>query len=112
MSFTRRFFLVLMLALLPVAVLPAHALELDAAKAQGLVGEKPDGLLGSVGSPSPEVQALVSDVNNRRLTVFRGIAAKNGQALAAVQAVSGEEFISRTPSGQYIMTAAGQWVKK
>ncbi len=108
----RRLFLVLVLALTPVAALPAHAIELDTAKAQGLVGEKPDGLLGIVGAPTGELQALVSDVNTRRMAVFRDIAAKNGQGLAAVQAVSGDEFISRTPRGQYVMDSTGHWTKK
>lgn len=114
LSFARRCLLVLCLALMPAVALssPAFALDLNTAKAQGLVGERPDGLLGIVGAPSADVQALVSDVNARRLTLFRKVSADKGQPLATVQAVSGEEFIARTPPGQYIMNASGVWVKK
>lgn len=109
----RRLLLALAL-LLPVALaMPAYANDaLDAAKAAGQVGERPDGMLGIVGASTPTLEALVKDVNARRLEVFRGIAVKNGQSLAAVQAVSGEEFIARTPRGQYIMDAGGKWIKK
>ncbi len=109
---TRRLFLFLLLALLPAFSLPAYADALDSAKAQGQVGERPDGLLGIVVSPTPELTALIKDVNNRRTALFRNIASEKGQSLAAVQAVSGQEFIARTPSGQYIMDANGKWVKK
>lgn len=112
MTFMRRFLIAALLALVPVAALPAYAIDLDTAKAQGLVGEKPDGLLGIVGSPSSELQTLVSSVNSRRMAIFRDVAAKNGQSLAAVQAVSGDEFIARTPAGQYVMNRSGQWIKK
>ncbi len=110
---SRRFLLALLL-LVPVlgGVTPARADQLDTAKVQGLVGERPDGLLGIVGTPTPELQALVSNINGRRLELFKGIAAKNGQSLAAVQAVSGEEFMARTPAGQYIMGSDGRWTKK
>ena len=108
-------FLILVLALIPLLGVPqdkAWAIGLDSAKSQGLVGERPDGLLGIVGASSPELDALVKDVNGRRLDVFKGIAAKNGQSLSTVQSVSGDEFITRTPSGQYVMDAQGHWQKK
>lgn len=90
----------------------AYALTLEQAKAQGVVGEQLDGLLGTVGTASPEVQALVSDVNSRRLKLFTQIAKDKGQPLAAVQAVSGQEFIGKTAKGHYVQNANGAWVKK
>jgi uncharacterized protein YdbL (DUF1318 family) len=110
---TRRFLLSLFLLLPLLCVTPAYAADaLDTAKAAGQVGERPDGMLGIVGASTPALEALVQDINARRLEVFKGIAAKNGQSLAAVQAVSGEEFMSRTPAGQYIMSGSGAWVVK
>lgn len=111
---TRRFLLSLFLLLPLLAVAPPAQADdaLDAAKAAGQVGERPDGLLGIVGASAPTLETLVKDVNARRLAVFKDIAAKNGQSLAAVQAVSGEEFITRTAKGHYIMDASGKWVKK
>jgi uncharacterized protein YdbL (DUF1318 family) len=52
------------------------------------------------------------DVNSRRLAKFNEIAKAQGQDLATVQAVAGADFINRTASGNYVMNAAGQWVKK
>jgi uncharacterized protein len=111
---TRRFFLSLFLLLPLLAIAPAaHAGDaLDSAKAAGQVGERPDGLLGIVGASTPQLEALVADINGRRMALFKDIAAKNGQSLAAVQAVSGEEFMTRTPAGQYILSGSGQWVQK
>ena len=93
---------------------PAYAaLNLDSAKQQGLVGERPDGLLGIVGDTvTGEVKALVDDVNKRRMELFRKIAADKKQPVETVQKVSGQEFIARTPAGQYIMNSSGKWEKK
>lgn len=101
--------LLALLLLVPVA-LPAYADDaLDAAKAAGQVGEKPDGLLGSV---KPGAEALVKDINSKRLQKFNEIAKQNGQPLATVQAVAGADFIKRTAPGNYVMDAGGKWVKK
>jgi uncharacterized protein YdbL (DUF1318 family) len=86
--------------------------SLDSAKQQGLVGEKPDGLLGAVSAPSPDVEALVENTNAERLNKYQGIAAKNGTALDQVQALAGKTLMDRTPAGQYIMNAGGGWQKK
>lgn len=88
------------------------AMSLDAAKQQGLVGERPDGMLGIVSSAPPDVQALVNTVNAERLAKYNDIAAKNGTALEQVQALAGKKLIGGAGSGEYIMTAAGSWMKK
>jgi uncharacterized protein YdbL (DUF1318 family) len=41
-----------------------------AAKAAGQVGEQTDGYLGVVGSQSPDVRAMVKDINNKRRAVY------------------------------------------
>ena len=88
------------------------ALTLDSAKAQGLVGERPDGLLGIVSQASPDVSTLVSTTNTERLEKYKSIAQKNGTALPQVQALAGKNLIERTAPGQYFMNAAGVWQKK
>jgi uncharacterized protein YdbL (DUF1318 family) len=88
------------------------ALSLDAAKSQGLVGERPDGMLGVVSASSPDVQALVENTNAERLAKYQSIAAKNGTAVDQVQALAGKKLVESTPPGQYIMTSAGGWQKK
>jgi len=104
---TRRAAGALALALL---ALPAWALDLDAAKAQGKVGETNSGYLAAV-SPSPEVDALVADINAQRRAHYQKIAADNGISLQAVEARAGLKAIEKTPAGEYVNTGAG-WQKK
>lgn len=90
----------------------AFAIDIDTAKAQGLVGERPDGLLGSVTTPSADITALIDDVNARRMAIFKRVANEKGQTLDVVQQISGQEFIARTAKGQYVMSSSGKWSKK
>lgn len=89
----------------------AFALSLDEAKASGLVGETQSGYLGAV-KPSPEVQALVSDINQKRKDKYAEIAKKNGSPVAAVEALAAKKAIQETPAGYYVQTPSGQWEKK
>lgn len=92
---------------------PALALDLDGAKAQGLVGERPDGYVGAVSSnPSGEVATLVSSVNTARKQQYTSIATKNAQPLTVVEKLAAEKLIQRLGSGQYYMDKGGNWVKK
>lgn len=90
---------------------PAFALSLDAAKAQGLVGERPDGYLGPVQSSS-EVVALVKEINNKRRAEYERIAGSSGTTRQAVEALAAQKAYENTPSGQYVQGANGQWMKK
>jgi uncharacterized protein YdbL (DUF1318 family) len=105
----RRLFPLLMIALL--LPLPAFALSLDAAKAQGLVGERMDGYLGPV-ETTPEVVALVKNINNQRRAEYEKIAGANGQSLEVVQKLAAQKAYELTPAGFYIQGASGGWVKK
>lgn len=90
---------------------PAFALELNDAKAQGLVGERPNGLLGAV-SPSPDVNALIAKINAERMERYQEIANKNGTPVNQVQALAGKKLIEQTPAGGYIQNTAGDWIRK
>lgn len=92
---------------------PALAMDLDGAKAQGLVGERPDGYVGAVSSnPSGEVAGLVSSVNSARKQQYTSIATKNAQPLPVVEKLAAEKLIQRLDSGQYYMGKSGNWEKK
>lgn len=98
-----------------IAALPELALAQDAlaaAKAAGHLGERPDGMVGVVPGAPASAQALAQQVNAQRLARYQEIANGNGTALDKVQAVAGQQLIERTPAGQYVMTAAGQWQRK
>ncbi|MBB4211645.1 hypothetical protein EV659_10548 [Rhodothalassium salexigens DSM 2132] len=91
----------------------AQQSQLAQAKAQGQVGEKPDGLVGAVSSnPSPAIQRLVDTINQQRLAEYRRIAADTNTPLSAVQARAGRQLIASLPKGQYFQDAAGRWRKK
>ncbi len=115
---TRRFFHGLAVALLltagaATAATPALAQDaLAAAKTAGQIGERPDGLVGVVPGAPPLVEAVAAEVNAQRLARYRQIAQSNGTALDKVQAVAGQQLVERTPAGQFVMTPAGQWLRK
>ncbi len=89
---------------------PAWALDLDEAKARGRVGEVNSGYIAAVKS-SPEVEALVDDINSKRRAYYQKIAEKNGISLLAVEVRAGQKAIEKTASGGLINTGEG-WERK
>jgi uncharacterized protein YdbL (DUF1318 family) len=92
---------------------PSWAISLQDAKAQGLVGEQPDGYLGLVkANAGADVKAMMNDVNAQRKNEYQAIARRNNTELNVVEALAGKKAIEMTPSGQYVKLPSGQWVKK
>lgn len=89
----------------------AMALELDDAKARGLVGEQPDGYLGVV-QDTAEVRTLVTDINAKRRAEYQRIATANNVGLADVEKLAGGKAIEKTAAGNYVRGADGAWRKK
>lgn len=89
----------------------ASAITLDEARTQGLVGERPDGLLGAVSSnAATDVAAMIDMINAARLKSYRSLSAKDGAPVEAVQAIAGEKLTSKArQNGWYIMGADGRW---
>jgi uncharacterized protein YdbL (DUF1318 family) len=98
--------------LMSLALAPAAAaLELDEAKARGLVGEMASGYLAAVQEPaSAEVKALIQRINNERRNKYSEIAQKRGTSVSAVEALAGKTAIEKTAPGQYVNL--GGWRKK
>lgn len=92
-------------------VSPANAITLGEARTQGLVGEKPNGLLGAVSSnASGEISTLVQSINEARLNSYRQLATKDNAPLEAVQAIAGEKLTGKArQSGWYHMDISGNW---
>ncbi len=91
----------------------AWALDLDEAKAGGLIGERPDGYLGLVvKSPTPEVKALVRDINRKRRDKYEEIAARNGTSVGVVERLAGKKAIEKTSTGLFVQVPAGTWIQK
>ncbi len=91
---------------------PVMAASLEDAKAAGLVGEQPDGFLGSVpGNPPADIDALIRDINGKRLAAYTDIATKNGTTVQTVGALAAQKIYNEARPGTYLMVN-GRWVKK
>ncbi len=91
----------------------AFAIDIDEAKAQGLVGESMTGYLAAVKLPaSAEVQALIDDVNAKRKAAFERTAARTNTTLIQVSHRFYELAVERTEPGHFYQDASGRWVRK
>lgn len=87
--------------------------EIEAAKDQGVVGERIDGFLGIVnGGADPALVRLVNDINNKRRAVYDDTAGKTGTTMEQVARVTGEKQIARADSGEFYMDDTGSWKQK
>ncbi|WP_349312200.1 DUF1318 domain-containing protein [Brevundimonas subvibrioides] len=93
---------------------PAQKATIDAAKAQGVVGEQADGYLGIRTSASdPAVQDAVTTTNAARARAYAASAAQAGTTPGVAGARMFEsQLLPRITSGQWYRNAAGQWVQR
>jgi uncharacterized protein YdbL (DUF1318 family) len=106
----KRYITFLFIALLLCAQ-TVFALDLQTAKAQGLVGETPAGYLAAVQNGNSEVVQLVQSINAQRKQYYQEIAQRNNTPLQAVEQLAGKKAIEKTPAGQFIRVN-GAWLKK
>lgn len=91
----------------------AWAIDIDSAKAGGLVGEANTGYLAAVKEPaSGEVRALIQEVNAKRKAEFQSTAEKTGATLQQVAFRFYELAVQRTARGHFYQDKSGRWVKK
>ena len=91
----------------------AFAIDIDAAKAQGLIGESNKGYLAYVVKPPRnDVVALVKSVNNKRRDKFTASARRNGITVEQVAHRFYERAVAATRPGNYYQAPTGAWVKK
>ena len=105
-------FFMFTVALATGTVGPAAAIELNDAKASGLVGETFRGYIAPVGDPTPEVSALVDRINAGRRSKFEDIAARNDITVDQVEVLTGQRVLERAAAGTYIMEQTGSWKQK
>ncbi len=87
---------------------PAYA----AARANGTVGEQPDGYLGIVGDATPTLRRLVDDINIKRRAVYSRKAQENNATLEAYALTAGCQAILRTTPGEKYMAPDGTWMTR
>ncbi|SHF99613.1 hypothetical protein SAMN04487965_3103 [Microbulbifer donghaiensis] len=92
--------------------LPALAINLGEAKSQGLVGEANSGYIAVVSQSSPELEALVAEVNAKRKAEYARIAKRNNIDIAQVAARAAEKLEARVAPGEYYQDKLGRWVQK
>jgi hypothetical protein len=85
--------------------------NLGAAKAQGLVGEQPDGYLGVVTKSGNDTDEIVKFINEARRAQYQRLAKDNSIALPDVEAIAGQKAMEKTQSGQFIQVNK-KWMKK
>ena len=91
----------------------AWAIDLDSAKANGLVGEANTGYLAAVTTPaSSEVKKLISVVNAKRREKFMATAQKTDATMAQVQYRFYQLAVKNTKPGHYYQDARGSWKRK
>lgn len=118
----RSLFAVLAAALLAVGVAAggsfaqsdAQKALIDAAKAQGIVGEQADGYLGfRTQSSDSALQGAVSVTNDARRRAYAASGADTGVTADVAGARMFEGFLlPRLRSGEWYRNTAGQWVRK
>lgn len=104
-----------LVAATPVAAQAMNAkAAVDAAKAQGVVGEQADGFLGFVQPTSDSaLKAAVAEINAGRAQLYREAAAKNGVSVEAAGASAFTTVVqTRLKPGEYYKPAGGGWVRK
>jgi uncharacterized protein YdbL (DUF1318 family) len=83
----------------------------QAARAQGLIGEQPDGYLGIVGTPTAALQALVNNLNIQRKRQYTEQAA-GGSTIEQMAFVTGCNLILRTAPGEKYRSPDGVWLTR
>lgn len=78
-------------------------------RAEGRVGEQPDGYLGVVGDGDAEAQKIANDINIKRRAVYVDGAQKNAATLEAYAFAAGCTAIQRTAAGEKYRAPDGTW---
>jgi len=90
---------------------PAFALDLQEARAKGVVGETTAGYVARI-SGGEDVSALVADVNGKRRAEYEKIAKEKGQTVDVVAKVAAGTIVNNLPSGAKYKDASGKWATK
>lgn len=98
----------LVMAFVTLLALPAWALDLHEARRSGMVGEKLDGYVVAL-KKTPEVTALVVEVNGKRQQEYTRISKENGQPVSVVAKLAAGQIINSLDAGSPYQDVNGQW---
>lgn len=83
-----------------------------AARQAGIVGERYDGYLGYLATPSEAVRRHVGAINIRRRSLYTGLATRRRVNLQAVAIAAGCELLGQVKVGEVYMLNDGVWRKR
>lgn len=104
--------LLLVAAALLAAAVPAMAQDpatIIAAKRAGQIGERYDGYLGYVITPSAALRRQVDAVNIRRRSLYSNLAASKGVSPQEVGITAACSLLRRISIGEYYLPGQGGW---
>ena len=94
-----------------LSAFPVFALDLHQARSSGMVGEKLDGYAAAL-QATPDVQALVADVNAKRRQEYARISQQKGQPVDVVAKLAAQEIIAKLDPGSPYQAPDGSWKKR
>ena len=89
-----------------------NASAVAAAKQAGMIGERYDGYVGFVASPSAEVRRHAGAVNLRRRNLYIELATRRNVTAQVVGIATACEILPRVRVGEFYMLADGIWRKR
>jgi uncharacterized protein YdbL (DUF1318 family) len=99
-------------ALVAPAPVPAQTPMVDAARQAGVIGERYDGYIGLVGTPTPGLRSQVATINIRRRALYSNLAVSRGVSPQEVGITAGCQLLARVKVGQAYLLADGQWRRR
>lgn len=104
----------LILAALAFTAVPASGQSPVVAQAiqAGQVGERYDGYMGFVGTPSPELRRAVSAINIRRRNLYTELAGRKNLSPQLVGMATGCQLLTQLAVGQAYMLSDGVWRRR
>lgn len=104
-----RLFLLAIALALPAAASAQDPATIIAAKRAGQIGERYDGYIGYVVTPSAVLRRQVDAVNIRRRSLYSGLAARKGVSPEEVGITAACSLLRRIGVGEYYFSGQGAW---
>jgi uncharacterized protein YdbL (DUF1318 family) len=105
-------FLILVAALGAAAPAIAQSPVIGQAIAAGQVGERYDGYMAFVGTPSPEVRRQIQAINIRRRNLYIQLSTRRNVTPELVGMATGCQLLSRLPVGEAYLLKDGIWRRR
>lgn len=104
----------LLIAAAGCAATPALAQSplIEQAIAAGQMGERFDGYMAFVGTPSPELRRQVQAINIRRRNLYIALSSRRNVTAQLVGMATGCELLSRLPVGEAYLLKDGVWRRR